>query len=119
MAKNISLLGANYPNVPAVQLPQTGGGTATFYDIEIAYVTGTHTFSCQAQTWSDAGSEAYSVPSGFTRDKIVAIEAHVAGSSWARCVASRANNDNYIAFMVWNNTALTDATIEYKITLIK
>ena len=32
MAKNISLLGANYPNVPAVQLPQTGGGTATFVD---------------------------------------------------------------------------------------
>ena len=35
MAKNISLLGADYPNVPAVQLPQTGGGTATFYDIEV------------------------------------------------------------------------------------
>lgn len=35
MAKNISLLGANYPNVPAVQLPQTGGGTATFYDIKV------------------------------------------------------------------------------------
>ena len=33
MAKNISLLGADYPGVPAVQLPQTGGGTATFYDI--------------------------------------------------------------------------------------
>ena len=35
MAKNISLLGADYPDVPAVQLPQTGGGTATFYDIEV------------------------------------------------------------------------------------
>lgn len=35
MAKNISLLGADYPNVPAVQLPQTGGGTATFYDINV------------------------------------------------------------------------------------
>ena len=35
MAKNISLLGANYPDVPAVQLPQTGGGTATFYDIQV------------------------------------------------------------------------------------
>lgn len=39
MAKNISLLGADYPGVPAVQLPQTGGGTATFYDIEIDTVT--------------------------------------------------------------------------------
>ena len=35
MAKNISLIGANYPDVPAVQLPQTGGGTATFYDIQV------------------------------------------------------------------------------------
>lgn len=35
MAKNITLLGADYPDVPAVQLPQTGGGTATFYDIEV------------------------------------------------------------------------------------
>ena len=48
MAKNISLLGADYPGVPAVQLPQTGGGTATFYDIKdviktttVAKTTGT------------------------------------------------------------------------------
>lgn len=34
MAKNISLLGADYPAVPAVQLPKTGGGTATFYDMD-------------------------------------------------------------------------------------
>lgn len=35
MAKNITLMGADYPDVPAVQLPMTGGGTATFYDIEL------------------------------------------------------------------------------------
>ena len=34
MAKNISLLGADYPDVPAVTLPKTGGGTATFRDID-------------------------------------------------------------------------------------
>ena len=34
MAKNITLMGANYPDVPAVQLPKTGGGTATFYDVD-------------------------------------------------------------------------------------
>lgn len=32
MAKNITLMGANYPDVPAVQLPKTGGGTARFVD---------------------------------------------------------------------------------------
>jgi len=33
MAKNVSLLGADYPDVPAVLLPQTGGGTARFDDV--------------------------------------------------------------------------------------
>ena len=32
MAKNITLMGANYQDVPAVDLPQTGGGTARFVD---------------------------------------------------------------------------------------
>ena len=34
MAKNITLMGASYPDVPAVQLPQTGGGVAVFMDAD-------------------------------------------------------------------------------------
>lgn len=33
MAQNITLLGANYPDVPSVNLPKTGGGTASFVDV--------------------------------------------------------------------------------------
>lgn len=33
MAQNITLLGASYTDVPAVQLPKTGGGMATFTDV--------------------------------------------------------------------------------------
>lgn len=33
MAQNISLLGADYPDVPAVVLPKTGGGSARFDDV--------------------------------------------------------------------------------------
>ena len=33
MSQNITLLGASYANVPAVNLPKTGGGTATFTDV--------------------------------------------------------------------------------------
>ena len=33
MAKNITLMGASYTDVPAVTLPQTGGGTASFTDV--------------------------------------------------------------------------------------
>lgn len=42
MAQNITLLGASYSDVPAVELPKTGGGTATFVDEEeiITYYTG-------------------------------------------------------------------------------
>lgn len=36
MAQNITLLGASYSNVPSVQLPKTGGGTATFDDTTIS-----------------------------------------------------------------------------------
>lgn len=35
MAQNISLWGANYSNVPAVDLPKTGGGEARFADPSI------------------------------------------------------------------------------------
>lgn len=33
MSQNITLLGANYTGVPAVTLPKTGGGTASFTDV--------------------------------------------------------------------------------------
>lgn len=33
MAQNISLWGATYSDVPAVELPKSGGGTAAFYDV--------------------------------------------------------------------------------------
>ena len=33
MAQNITLMGASYSNVPAVTLPKTGGGTASFTDV--------------------------------------------------------------------------------------
>lgn len=39
MAKNISLMGASYSDVPAVLLPQTGGGTARFDDASVTTAT--------------------------------------------------------------------------------
>lgn len=39
MAKNITLMGASYSDVPAVQLPQTGGGTARFDDCTVTTAT--------------------------------------------------------------------------------
>ena len=39
MAKDISLMGASYSDVPAVVLPQTGGGTARFDDASVTTAT--------------------------------------------------------------------------------
>ena len=39
MAQNITLMGASYSDVPAVELPKTGGGTATFTDTSDANAT--------------------------------------------------------------------------------
>ena len=33
MAQNITIMGASYSDVPAVTLPKTGGGTASFTDV--------------------------------------------------------------------------------------
>lgn len=33
MAQDITLLGATYEDVPAVELPKSGGGTASFFDV--------------------------------------------------------------------------------------
>lgn len=43
MAKNITLWGASFTDVPSVDLPTTGGGTANFIDTDdvITYYTGT------------------------------------------------------------------------------
>ena len=39
MAQNITIMGASYSDVPAVQLPKTGGGTARFDDASITTAT--------------------------------------------------------------------------------
>lgn len=39
----ITFLGTDYENVPAVTLPQTGGGTVTFYERGITLITQSYT----------------------------------------------------------------------------
>ena len=32
MAQNVTIAGASYPDVPSIEVPKTGGGTAQFFD---------------------------------------------------------------------------------------
>ena len=45
MAKDISLLGAVYPDVPSVLLPKDGGGTASFVDISDTTATASDVYT--------------------------------------------------------------------------
>ena len=33
MAQNVTIAGASYSDVPSVNIPKTGGGTASFFDV--------------------------------------------------------------------------------------
>lgn len=70
MAKNITLQGADYPDVPSIILPQTGGGTAQFDDTtdanataediangKTAYVNGTKLTGTKTYTWMGNNAE--------------------------------------------------------------
>lgn len=63
MAKNITLLGASYSNVPAVELPQTGGGTAKFTDTSPTTATDSDVASGKIYFKAD-GSQSTGTASG-------------------------------------------------------
>ena len=39
MAQGVTIAGNSYPDVPSIEVPKTGGGTAVFYDASIATAT--------------------------------------------------------------------------------
>jgi len=59
MAQNVTIAGASYTDVPAINVPKTGGGTATFLDITEQVITvNIASFNSLPQTVSDAAITA-------------------------------------------------------------
>lgn len=63
MSKNITLLGASYSDVPAVLLPQTGGGTALFTDVSPTTATDSDVLSGKVYFKAD-GTQSTGTGSG-------------------------------------------------------
>ncbi len=84
MAQTISIAGASYPDVPSIQVPKTGGGTAVFYDASIATATADKILSGYTAfgatgliTGTAAGVEGY----GYTLTPIAAQQSVTTGSN--------------------------------------
>lgn len=111
---NITLLGASYTDVPAVTLPQTGGGTVTFYEggggSSVQTVTG---------TVSGSGTSTLQIPCDFAPD-LVYVRGDMTGDASLRGCAlfliikdtclqvnidsSSSNTEEYI---YWNDYSIT------------
>ena len=91
MAQNVIINGVTYQNVPEVDIPKSGGGTAKFYDTEAATVsaadilTGKTAYGANgsvsgsmANNGSTSGtigakSETVTIPAGFTSGGTVSL----------------------------------------------
>ena len=101
MAQNITIMGASYSDVPAVQLPKTGGGTARFDDATITtatasdvasgkiflandgtITTGTSSGGGGSSSWTKVAETSYQVSTTSTTPATVAIWGTGDSSIW-------------------------------------
>jgi len=122
MAQNITLLGASYSDVPAVQLPKTGGGTATFTDVTdttaaAADVASGKYFYTSGGTRTQGTASGGSLKMGVTtwNNSSTSTVSHqftgLSGTPVAavlRCTAQLTRSSNnayyYIAVIIWDGT---------------
>lgn len=81
---NITLMGASYTDVPAVDLPQTGGGTVRFYENGGGGGTSAQTAT---GTVSGSGAIRLSIPCDFEPD-LICVHGDLTGSASLRGVVS-------------------------------
>ena len=78
MAQNVTIAGAQYSDVPAIDLPKTGGGTARFYDPQGNKVL---TPSLAAQTNVDVKTFATASVAAITKELLASLDSDfVAGN---------------------------------------
>lgn len=85
MAQNVTIAGASYSDVPAINVPKTGGGTATFVDPtgnkELTQQTGTDV-STNATASVRSATLALNTPSINSSTGVVTASATLSQSGW-------------------------------------
>ena len=112
MAKNITLMGANYQDVPAVDLPKTGGGTARFVDPDGIVKTVTEAITTDAYRWLNfpSGRTILDARIG-TNVLILAYNVNVAGKYSARTYTNAAAGDTNP--LIYKLEVSTEYTVTY------
>lgn len=103
---NITLMGASYTNVPAVDLPQTGGGTVRFYESG-----GGSSAQTATGTVSGSGSNILQIPCDFAPD-LIYVYGDMSGSASLRgCVSFTIIKDTYLEMTVDGSSSSADEFI--------
>ena len=103
---NITLLGASYTGVPAVDLPQTGGGTVRFYESG-----GGSSAQTVTGTVSGSGNNILQIPCDFAPD-LIYVYGDMSGSASLRGVVSfTIIKDTYLEATVDGSSSNTDEFI--------
>ena len=111
---SITLLGASYTDVPAVILPQTGGGTVTFYENG-----GGSSVQTATGTVSGSGTNTLQIPCDFAPD-LIYVHGDMSGDASLRgCTLFLIIKDTYLQANIDSSSSNTEEYIfwnDYNIT---
>lgn len=130
MSQNITLLGASYSAVPAVTLPKTGGGTATFTDVTDTtaaasdVASGKYFYTSGGVRTEGTSSGGGTVQVGTKTATLSAAASSISftglsGNPTSFVVTSSADiatNTNGVTGVVWDGTSLHGQTMTTQVT---